>query len=166
MSRSQINSARDVVIDAGRQLSVALRVGSNAEVHDATVALDAALTALDAVPLTTRATHGAFPAGATDTTREAARLAVPLQNSARKRIIERVYGQMHVHGVGCTDDELERRLHLSHQTLSAARNFLCGAGWLEDSGQRRPTRGKRDAIVWRLTEGAMNQLREEAIHGS
>lgn len=165
MSRSQINSARDAVIDAARDVITAL-AGWDNDLAGARRRLEQAIEHLDAIPLTTRATHGAFPAGASDTTREAARLAVPLQNSARKRIIERVYGQMHVHGVGCTDDELERRLHLSHQTLSAARNFLCEAGWLEDSGQRRPTRGKRDAIVWRLTEGAMNQLREEAIHGS
>ena len=49
---------------------------------------------------------------------------------------------------GMTDDELERLLGRSHQSVSAARNGLTSAGHLVDSGQRRDTRYGRPATVW------------------
>lgn len=168
MSRTKINRARDAVIDAARTVAVAPRQSwvVTDELRDALFKLDNAIRDLDGMPLSTTVTHGAFPAGAQDTTREAARLAVPLQRSARRRIIAHIYGQMHLGADGCTDDEIQRSLILTHQTESAARNHLMGTGWIEDSGHRRPTRGRRDAIVWRLTPAALNQLREDAANAS
>ena len=49
---------------------------------------------------------------------------------------------------GVTDDEVEQRLGLLHQSASAARNSLMKDGWLIDSGARRKTRSREDAIVW------------------
>lgn len=49
---------------------------------------------------------------------------------------------------GITDDEVEQTLGLLHQSASAARNSLMKDGWLLDSGARRKTRSREDAIVW------------------
>lgn len=49
---------------------------------------------------------------------------------------------------GATDDEVEKMLEGLHQTVSATRNSLMHDGWVFDSGQRRPTRSGRAAIVW------------------
>lgn len=53
-------------------------------------------------------------------------------------------------GEGWTDDDLERALLRSHQSVSAARNTLVRKGYITDSGQRRKTRSGNPAIVWRL----------------
>ena len=51
---------------------------------------------------------------------------------------------------GFTDDELEVRLELLHQTASARRRALVQKGLLVDSGETRPTRSGRQATVWVL----------------
>lgn len=52
---------------------------------------------------------------------------------------------------GATDDEMERFLGRSHQSVSATRNTLVRKGYLVDSGHRRPTRSGNQAIVWTWT---------------
>jgi hypothetical protein len=50
---------------------------------------------------------------------------------------------------GCTDEELEDRLRLPHQTVSARRRELVLRGWVRDSGaRRRNPRSGRSAAVW------------------
>lgn len=51
-----------------------------------------------------------------------------------------------------TCDELEQILGLKHQTCSPIINWLWKNGWLEDSGDTRPTRSgiKYQAIVWHI----------------
>lgn len=49
---------------------------------------------------------------------------------------------------GATCDEAEADLFLSHQTCSARFNELWRRGRIVDSGQRRPTRSGRKAIVF------------------
>lgn len=51
-----------------------------------------------------------------------------------------------------TCDELEVILALKHQTCSALINWLYKNGWLEDSGDLRPTRSgaQYKAIVWQI----------------
>lgn len=55
---------------------------------------------------------------------------------------------------GLTDDEIERNTHLTHQSVSAARNTLMRKGYIADSGQRRPTRSGNEAIVWKVVPDA------------
>lgn len=50
-----------------------------------------------------------------------------------------------------TCDELEVITGLIHQTCSPVIRALFKAGWLEDSGDRRPTRRNRAAIVWQIS---------------
>lgn len=51
-------------------------------------------------------------------------------------------------GQGYTDDELERRLGMCHQSLSARRRELVLLNQVKDSGKRRLTRSGRSATVW------------------
>lgn len=52
--------------------------------------------------------------------------------------------------IGATDDELEVRLGLKHQTVSARRRELVLKGLARNSGSKRPTRSGRPAAVWIL----------------
>ena len=79
--------------------------------------------------------------------------------SVRRRIVDEVRSAAWFSELqGLTDDELERRMHRPHHTVSSARNWLVGAGWLTDSGYRRLTVSKREAIVWTLTSAAMGAI--------
>jgi hypothetical protein len=66
------------------------------------------------------------------------------------KIQERVLSSLASDG-HATDDELEQRLDLRHQTLSAARRGLVKSGLVEPSGKTRPTRSGCKATVWCLT---------------
>ena len=50
--------------------------------------------------------------------------------------------------LGATDEELERRLNMKHQTVSARRRELVLMGRVKDSGVRRRTTSGRKAVVW------------------
>ena len=49
-----------------------------------------------------------------------------------------------------TDDEMEKALGMSHQTLSSCRRSLVKDGLVEATGDKRPTRSGRNAQVWRI----------------
>ncbi len=51
-----------------------------------------------------------------------------------------------------TDEEICRATGLRGSTVRPRRGELLRQGLIEDSGQVRPTRSGRDAIVWRLCE--------------
>lgn len=55
---------------------------------------------------------------------------------------------------GATDDEIEQVTGLVHQTASARRRELALGSKIVDSGQRRPTRSGRKAIVWIVAAAA------------
>ena len=50
--------------------------------------------------------------------------------------------------LGATDEELERRLNMKHQTVSARRRELVLMGRVKDSGVKRRTTSGRKAVVW------------------
>lgn len=52
---------------------------------------------------------------------------------------------------GCTCDELEIALNGRHQSVSATLTSARKHGLIVDTGQTRPTRSGRSAIVWDLT---------------
>lgn len=99
---------------------------------------------------------GRYAAGS-DTSKAAAGLSVPLQFSVRQEITEALTRT----NIGYTDDQLEERLKRPHQTVSSARNWLVAAGWVRDSGQRRKTRGGREAVVWELTDAGTTALQQK-----
>ena len=53
---------------------------------------------------------------------------------------------------GMTSDEVEHRLDLKHQTVSAQIRHLTEKRVLCPSGAKRKTRSGRNAIVWTLAE--------------
>lgn len=88
----------------------------------------------------------------------ASKLIEPKIDSIRRQILIRLVG-IHARGfVGDTDDGLEVRTGMKHQTVSAARNALFETGWIRPSGEYRETRSGRHAIVWTLTDQAVTQI--------
>ena len=62
---------------------------------------------------------------------------------------------------GCTRDEAELALGLSHQTCSPRFTELHYRGHIRDSGRVQPTRSGRNAVVWVITAAGLAELREE-----
>ena len=118
------------------------------DIAEASFALRRHITAID-----DRA--GAFAPGSA-TSENAAHMSRLTVGSVRRRIVDEIRSiglhSPHLHGL--TDDELERRLHRPHTTVSSARNWLCQAGWLEDSQYTRVTASRREATVWQLSAAA------------
>lgn len=98
--------------------------------------------------------------GSPETSEQAARLAAPIQGSTRHAIIGQLMHLPPMARPGLTDEQLERRLGMKHQTVSSARNWLTEAGWLRDSGIRRRNTSRRPAVVWELTPAAWRRLKE------
>lgn len=150
MTRRKREQLREDVIIAARDfLQHGLVNGRPFDPSLLQVAVDA-LDAYEAAELTGAGARSVR--GAPETSAEAAGLAEPLQFSARSRIIRCLLRMG-----GATDDELERQMSNSHQTVSSARNWLVEAGWVRDSGLRRKTRGGRLAVVWELTPAGRQQ---------
>jgi hypothetical protein len=49
---------------------------------------------------------------------------------------------------GATDEEQQEDLRMNPSTQRPRRIELLKAGWIRDSGKRRPTRSGRQAVVW------------------
>ena len=114
---------------------------------------------LEATPIVDEA--GAFGPNSPDTSRTAAAMAKPRSGSVRRRIVDEIRiseARRDPWVGGLTDDELELITLRKHTTISAARNSLVEAGWLEDSSYRRDTTSGRPAIVWCLTPAARTAI--------
>jgi hypothetical protein len=57
-----------------------------------------------------------------------------------------------------TDEECQTKLGMSGNSHRPCRVTLVDAGLVEDSGYRRKTKSKRNAVVWRVTESGVNYL--------
>lgn len=53
---------------------------------------------------------------------------------------------------GATDEEMQESLGMNPSTQRPRRVELVEGGWVVDSGRRRATRAKREAVVWVLTD--------------
>ena len=80
-----------------------------------------------------------------DTSEKAADQTAPFRMSLSSQVLS-VIKAAGDHGV--TNDEVETRLDLRHQTVSPRRRELVLAGVITDSGERRKTRSGRTATVW------------------
>lgn len=58
-----------------------------------------------------------------------------------------------------TTEEIESVLDGQHQTISPRINELRDAGWVYDSGRKRTNTSGREAIVWRLSQAAVQAIR-------
>ena len=118
-----------------------------------------AIGALDAIPaseITVR--RGASNADGPDTQIEAGHLAGYVLRGVRLAIVDELVAESYRHRPGLTTQDLERRLNKPHTTTSSACNGLLNSGWIMDSGQRKLTPSKRQAIVWTLTPAALAHL--------
>jgi len=57
-----------------------------------------------------------------------------------------------------TDDELEQRLEMRHQTVSSCRCGCVKKEWVQPSGETRPTRSGCLANVWELTATGLSEV--------
>lgn len=80
-----------------------------------------------------------------DTAKAAAAKAHPKSGTIRRAIYDVVAEKG---ATGATDDEMEKALRRSHQSVSGSRNSLVRDGHLRDSGLRRKNSYGNDAIVW------------------
>lgn len=68
--------------------------------------------------------------------------------SAKQRLRKQVLDYIKAHPFGCTSDEVEAALGLSHQTVSARMTELKADGQIVPTGERRKTRSGRNAGVY------------------
>jgi hypothetical protein len=111
--------------------------------HDATCLWREAREYIEAVP--NAPGPGKVRANSPDTSRAARLDAAPRSGTQRERVLRAVLE------APATDEELELRLGLTH---TPRRLELVEGGWVTDSGIRRPTTRRSDAIVWQATEKA------------
>lgn len=94
---------------------------------------------------------------ARDTERKAAREITPRTGTARARVL------FAIDSTPQTDDELQRSLAMNPNTQRPRRVELVEGGYIEDSGERRKTPSRSDAIVWQVTPtGRLWCLQERA----
>jgi DNA-binding transcriptional ArsR family regulator len=86
-----------------------------------------------------------------DTSREAWASVSELLPAVDARIVSVIEAQR-----GATCDEVEQVTGFAHQTVSAQIRHMYEAGLLTETGERRPTRSGRAALVWAsTTQGEM-----------
>jgi hypothetical protein len=91
------------------------------------------------------------------TSSQAASAALPKSGSIRRAVYDMIEASGHQ---GMTDDELERAMGKSHQTVSARRNGLMGDRLVCDSGLKRITRTKSPAVVWITMPNALELVQD------
>lgn len=89
---------------------------------------------------------GRWGKSAPSTSRLAALRNYPRNGTQRGRILQWIQRRG---DVGATVDEAEIASGWSHQTTSARVNELMNGGWIVDSGQKRRTRNRTPATVWK-----------------
>lgn len=124
-------------------------------------ALIAAVRKLDACGLPDP-DNGFAPAvnDAPETSLQAAIAAAPFVGTVRRQVIAAIAIAKDHSLIGYTCEQLEERLGRPHTTVSSAVNWARDAGWIEDSGVRRKTRAKRQAVVWTVTPAAQRTMRQ------
>lgn len=109
------------------------------------------------LPDPSRNTVGAFHGAASDapeTEREAAKLAFPRTGSDRLRVLVLLLDRG---DRGATDEEIAEELGLRLYTAAPRRNELKRDGWVEASGDKRPTTTGTPATVWVVTARGRGQ---------
>lgn len=84
-----------------------------------------------------------------ETSKDAAYSKEPSAATERARVLEALRRRW---PDGLTDDEQQQLLDMNPSTQRPRRIELCRGGLVEDSGEKRPTRTGRMAVMWRVTE--------------
>jgi len=88
-----------------------------------------------------------------DTSSEARRSVAPHIG----KMMARILSSLQEHG-NATDDELEQRLDMTHQSLSACRRGCVKKKFVQPTGKTKPTRSGRSANIWTITERGISKL--------
>lgn len=91
---------------------------------------------------------GARHAAAGDTERASSLAQAPKSGTDRRRVLDHLAS---TGDTGATDEEISIALEMRLYTAAPRRTELVSAGWVEDSGRRRPTTTGSPAAVWVLT---------------
>lgn len=93
-----------------------------------------------------RNTIGKFqrPTDAAETQRVAAVAAYPSTGTWRRKVLDYISSREE----GATDEQIQDALRMNPSTQRPRRVELVEGGWIEDSGRRRKTRSRREAVVW------------------
>lgn len=91
------------------------------------------------------------PGDAAETQREAAIFIYPRTGNGRRRVLDCIADSID----GATDEEVQDWLGMNPSTQRPRRVELVEGGWVCDSGLTRKTRSGTSAVVWALTEKAM-----------
>jgi hypothetical protein len=77
-----------------------------------------------------------------------------------KSLEKKVLSHLALYADGATCDELEIAMNGRHQSISATLTHAKKKRFIVDSGERRPTRSGRQAIVWELNnnKGDANEI--------
>lgn len=102
---------------------------------------------MDQMSLLTENRIGKFqrPGNAAETQRAAAVMAYPASGTQRAKVLDFIDSSGEY---GATDEEIQVFLGMNPSTQRPRRVELVEGGWIEDSGRRRKTRSRRDAVVW------------------
>lgn len=152
--RSERERAEQEVIDAALQrYAVLADMRSTATEHaDAQRRLHNACVAYEKMGLAQLSDRGATSNNAPDTSGQAAASLDNVSGLARTCFDEIVLAG------GLTTYQLTQVLGREHQTISARVNDLMKKGWIVDSGQRRKTGSGRNAIVWKPSHLALQEM--------
>lgn len=102
-----------------------------------------------------RSLEGQGPAAARSTSIAAAKANVMLKQSVRRDVLTTVVLHYNHTGEGMTSEQIQARLHGSHQSVSARVSELVNVyELLRDSGRKIKTTSGYKAIVWEPTEEA------------
>lgn len=101
---------------------------------------------------------GDRPAVARDTSIAAAKTNPPSAGTLRRRVVQAIVARFKLYQAGMTTDELEVLFKRSHQSVSSAVSDMESKGWIRDSGERRVTRSRCKAIVYKPTDLALTMI--------
>jgi hypothetical protein len=83
------------------------------------------------------------------TTLAARDLIKPQKRTLRQKVLDFI---VHAGEHGCTDEEIQRALGMNANTERPRRGELQQMGLIKDSGNRRKTLTRRNAIVWMVKQ--------------
>jgi hypothetical protein len=157
--RSERRTAELAVIEAARKF---MNCGTNSLPWlKARNALGKAVEDLDALDLVDpgKARHSR---GAPLTSENAASY---MEVGPAKSLAQQVMRQFYLFPAsGWTVAQLVERLRRPHQSVSARVNELRDLGWVENSGLTRSTTSGRSAVIWKITDQALNMMRSHDRH--
>lgn len=164
-AQADLNEAVDLLIRAGARHHGEINTW---DFQDAMEGLQNAWTAFENLR---DDMNGAAAASARDTSIAAAKSNLPSIATLRGLVCAQVYVNGPIirrvldetlfdQSSGMTCDELENRLHRTHQSVSSAVNYAESHGWIKDSKNRRKTRSGSMAIVFEPTDKLNEKMAE------